>query len=241
VKSSKTTAESAYQGFHGPQSGNKSEESTPTLRNESVSPDETDDLLLNLADNPPASDVTSSGSSQSHIDWTRSYHGLGVAPFSNEARDILLAPVNDADVEIKPDGIIYLPEIKYRRILNRAFGPGSWGLAPRGETIVTDKLVTREYGLVIQGRLASIARGEQQYFDKSGIPTATEGCKSNALMRTCKDIGIASELWDPRFISDWVKRMAKEVWVEHVTTKKKRKIWIRKDDSVKYPFKESKP
>jgi fructose-1,6-bisphosphatase/inositol monophosphatase family enzyme len=55
-------------------------------------------------------------------------------------------------VEVKPDGIIYLPEIKYRRILNKAFGPGGWGLAPRGETIVTSKSVTREYALVAHGR-----------------------------------------------------------------------------------------
>ena len=44
-------------------------------------------------------------------------------------------------------------------------------------------------------RLVAIARGEQEYFDPSGIPTATEACKSNALMRCCKDLGIASELW----------------------------------------------
>lgn len=43
--------------------------------------------------------------------------------------------------------------------------------------------------------LVAIARGEQEYFDPSGIPTATEACKSNALMRCCKDLGIASELW----------------------------------------------
>jgi hypothetical protein len=47
---------------------------------------------------------------------------------------------------------LYLPEIKYRRILNRAFGPGGWGLAPRGETIVTGKSITREYALVAHGR-----------------------------------------------------------------------------------------
>ena len=47
-------------------------------------------------------------------------------------------------------------------------------------------------------RLVAIARGEQEYFDPSGIPTATEGCKSNALMRCCKDLGIASELWYAR-------------------------------------------
>ena len=93
------------------------------------------------------------------------------------------------------DGIIYLPEIKYRRILNKAFGPGGWGLAPRSETTVTAKSVSREYALVCHGRLVSVARGEQDYFDPGGIATATEGCKSNALMRCCKDLGIASELW----------------------------------------------
>ena len=85
-------------------------------------------------------------------DWTRSYHGLGSVSFSKEQADTLLAPVDSGDVEVKPDGILYLPEIKYRRILNKAFGPGGWGLAPRGESIVTSKLVTREYGMVVQGR-----------------------------------------------------------------------------------------
>ncbi|KAF2444826.1 Mgm101p-domain-containing protein, partial [Karstenula rhodostoma CBS 690.94] len=171
------------------------------------------------------------------IDWTRSYHGLGSVSFSPEQQEVLLAPIEQDDVEVKPDGIIYLPEIKYRRILNKAFGPGGWGLAPRGESIVTGKIVTREYGLIVQGRLVAIARGEQQYFDPDGIPTATEGCKSNALMRCCKDLGIASELWDPRFIRTFTKDYTKELWVEHVVNKKKKKVVIRKDDTVRYPFK----
>ena len=54
------------------------------------------------------------------------------------------------------DGLIYLPEIKYRRVLNRAFGPGGWGLAPRGETNVGPKMVSREYALVCLGRYAFI-------------------------------------------------------------------------------------
>lgn len=93
------------------------------------------------------------------------------------------------------DGLIYLPEIKYRRILNRAFGPGGWGLAPRGEHTISPKNISREYALICSGRFVSQARGEQDFFDISGLPTASEGCKSNALMRCCKDLGIASELW----------------------------------------------
>ncbi|EEP77332.1 mitochondrial genome maintenance protein mgm101 [Uncinocarpus reesii 1704] len=192
-----------------------------------------------LDDKPAEIELDNNGNTPSngHIDWTRSYHGLSAEPFSKEAADILLQPLDPGDVEIKPDGIVYLPEIKYRRILNKAFGPGGWGLVPRSESIVTAKTVTREYALVAHGRLVSIARGEQDYFNADGIPTATEGCKSNAMMRCCKDLGVASELWDPRWIRQFKKQNAKDVFVEHAVTKRKSKIWIRKDDEIPYPWK----
>ncbi|GKT49581.1 mitochondrial genome maintenance protein MGM101 [Colletotrichum spaethianum] len=171
------------------------------------------------------------------IDWSTSYYGLGTQRFSKEVVDILLQPVNPADVEVKPDGIIYLPEIKYRRILNAAFGPGGWGLVPKGEVVVGDKIVTREYALIAEGRFISQAQGENTYFALENLPSAVEGCKSNALMRCCKDLGIASDLWDPVFIRQFKKQHADEVWVEHVTTKKKKLIWTRKDVPVGYPFK----
>lgn len=104
-------------------------------------------------------------------DWSRSFHGLSSQPFDKDVSEILLAPVDPMDIEMKPgtsprvnphtkrsilkyhtDGLIYLPEIKYRRILNKAFGPGGWGLAPRSETNVGPKVVSREYALVCLGR-----------------------------------------------------------------------------------------
>ncbi|KAG8968957.1 hypothetical protein FRC03_005502 [Tulasnella sp. 419] len=196
----------------------------------------------------PPTPATSNGASApaepltetSFNDWSRSFHGLSAQPFPKEIAEVLMTPVDAADIEMKPDGLIYLPEIKYRRILNKAFGPGGWGLAPRAEVNVGPKVVSREYALVCMGRLVAIARGEQQYFDPSGIPTATEACKSNALMRCCKDLGIASELWDPRFIREFKAQHCVEVFVEHVPTKKKRKLWRRKDDpKFEYPYKES--
>jgi len=185
---------------------------------------------------PPLLDTPPTGSA---TDWSRSYHGLSTQPFPVEVSEILQAAIEPLDIEIKPDGMIYLPEIKYRRILNKAFGPGGWGLAPSSETNVSPKIVSREYALVCLGRLVAIARGEQEYFDPSGIPTATEACKSNALMRCCKDLGVASELWDPRFIREFRKEHCLEVFAEHVPTKKKRKLWRRKDQpKFEYPFKE---
>ncbi|KAF7728804.1 hypothetical protein EC973_005430 [Apophysomyces ossiformis] len=175
---------------------------------------------------------------ESH-NWSTSFHGLSTQPFPAEVADILLQPVNPEDVEIKPDGLIYLPEIKYRRILNKAFGPGGWGLAPRGEHSISAKNISREYALVCHGRFVSQARGEQDFFDITGLPTASEGCKSNALMRCCKDLGVASELWDPVFIRKFKKKYCVEVWAEHVLTKKKKKLWRKKDESLEYPYKET--
>lgn len=80
------------------------------------------------------------------------------------------------------------------------------------------------------------ARGECQYFSEETIPTAGEGCKSNALLRCCKDLGIASELWDPRFIREFKKKYAHEIWVEHVVNKKRRQVWCRKDADPWYPY-----
>lgn len=60
-------------------------------------------------------------------------------------------------------------------------------------------------------------------------------------MRCCKDLGIASELWDPRYIRDFKKTYAHEVWVEHVANKKRRQVWKLKDADVAYPYKETKP
>lgn len=172
------------------------------------------------------------------IDWSDSFHGLGQAPFPREVSDILLAPLEPADIEIKPDGILYLPEIKYRRILNRAFGPGGWGLAPRTLSHITPKQVSREYALICSGRLVSVARGEQDYFGgEEKLTTALEGCKSNALMRCCKDLGIASELWDPAFIRKFKKTYCDELFAEHVVNKKKKKLWKLKVNSLDYPYK----
>lgn len=96
-------------------------------------------------------------------DWTTSFKGLSERPFDKEVADALLRPLDPEDVELKPgeylamkklmaDGLLYLPEIKYRRTLNAAFGPGGWGMAPRGETHVGPRIVSREWGLVCLGR-----------------------------------------------------------------------------------------
>lgn len=143
----------------------------PASTSASPIPSRTADLANGLDDEPPLDLGPPLASGIEPVDWTRSYHGLSDAPFSNEAAEVLMAPLPMDDVEVKPDGIIYLPEIKYRRILNRAFGPGGWGLAPRGETIVTDKMVTREYALVVHGRSVQFAH-QYNHLSRDRLPSS---------------------------------------------------------------------
>ncbi|KAB8338863.1 hypothetical protein FH972_021807 [Carpinus fangiana] len=126
----------------------------PTARHESTSATQEPirDITKGLRDDPL---TQPSDNEAEHIDWTTSFHGISAEAFPKETADVLLQPLHEDDIEVKPDGIVYLPEIKYRRILNKAFGPGAWGLAPRGETIVTPKSVTREYALLANGRCVS--------------------------------------------------------------------------------------
>lgn len=186
------------------------------------------------------------------------YAGAATKRVSQEQSEILMAPVDRADVEIRPDGIVYLPEIKYRRTLNRAFGPMGWALIPRGPVSVVkervnghggaaareQEIMTREYALVVDGRFAAEARGEQEYFAGNATmsyATAAEAVKSNAMMRCCKDLGIASELWDPVFIETWKHEYAVKVRRKGIV----KPSWRRKDRDPFYdevgPYDETQP
>jgi hypothetical protein len=175
------------------------------------------------------------------------YIGIAAAPFPPESIEVLLAPIPDDDVEIRPDGLIYLPEIKYRRILSRAFGPGAWALLPMEITVnPTDNMLYYKGALFVRGQFVSEAIGEQQYYPENGnmsYATAAESAKSNCLLRCCKDLSVASELWDPTFVKRWVATYAVEVWCVNVGSRdkgKKKKMWRKKSDRPidAFPWKE---
>ncbi|KAN0036430.1 hypothetical protein ACTFIV_001723 [Dictyostelium citrinum] len=173
------------------------------------------------------------------------YQGISKEPFSKEIVDVLLAELNPGDIEIKPDGLIYLPEIKYRRILNQAFGPGGWALKPFGPPVVEGKTLIRPYALYCLGRYVAESIGEQHYSPTNpfiSFATATESAKSNALVRCCKDLGIGSCLWDPIFIRQWKSQYATEKWFENSKTKERRLFWVLAsglENQIPYPWKES--
>lgn len=117
-------------------------------------------------------------------------------------------------------------------------------MMPRGKYVITEGYIVQEYALFCLGQFVGQAWGEQPYSEGhiSGrsLATALEGAKSNALMRCCKDIGIASELWDPHFIIEWKQKYTVEVWCSHVQAGKGKRKLVRRIDRepFKYPWRE---
>ncbi len=133
----------------------------------------------------------------------------GTIELTKEQEEILYAPVVDEQVEIRPDGLIYLPWMEYVTRLRNAFGM-SWTLIPYGPPKKLGNFIHWGFWLIIRGKPYGFAVGEQQYFENGRMTygDALEGCKSNCLMRLCKGLGISLELWQPEFRRKWLPKYA---------------------------------
>ncbi len=143
--------------------------------------------------------------------YARGFEGMATEPFPEAARKVLAEPVNPHDVEIKPDGIVFLPGVAYRRILTRAFGAGGWALAPRGPARVMGNVVVYPGALFALGRFVSEAVGECFYREGNAnmsYASCVEGAKTDCLSRCCKDLGIAAEMWDANWREEWKAKYA---------------------------------
>ena len=131
----------------------------------------------------------------------------GTVELTAQQREILYAKVKDEDVEIRADGLIYLPWMEYVCRLHEAFGM-EWATIPRGLPEMNPGNTGLLWGfwLIVKGSPQGFAIGEQEYYANNATMTwgdACEGAKSNALMRLCKGIGISLELWRPSFVKRW--------------------------------------
>lgn len=134
----------------------------------------------------------------------------GTLTTTKEQQMELYKPFSNEEIEIRPDGLIYLPWMEYVTRLRTIFGT-NWALIPQGLPRKEGNLILWMFGLVIEGKLMGMSLGQQEYYDNNPMMTwgdAVEGAKSNALMRLCKGIGMGLELWKPSFIKAWKKKHA---------------------------------
>lgn len=142
------------------------------------------------------------------------YRGASTLEISVKERDILEAPVDPTLIEIRPDGLLYLPQVFVRERLNAAFGPGQWAIIQNNISIIRDTLCF-DGSLFVRNHFVSRAMGEANYIKTNKMQswaTVYESSKSDTIARTCKDLGVAKELWQPGFCRDWQKMNAIEVY-----------------------------
>lgn len=160
--------------------------------------------------------------------YATGFDGAASAPFSAEAVAVLGAPVAEDEVEIRPDGIVYMPGVWYRRQLSRAFGAGAWALLPRGPARRDGDMCMYLGALYVLGRFVSEALGECEARFGMSYASALEGARTDALTRCCKDLGMASELWDPKWRGQWQAKYADKTWEEGKNGGKGRWKWFLK-------------
>ena len=141
---------------------------------------------------------------------------MGTLKLSDKQIKALRRKVEDLEVDWKPlrrDGppeIPYLSHNGYRDRLDAAFGLGGWAMAPAGSPQEKDNVVYAPWALVIGGSARYYAWGEQAYDPKNRQMTygdAIEGTKSSAIVRVGKELGIARDLWNRRYLAGLKRRV----------------------------------
>lgn len=167
--------------------------------------------------------------------------GLVELKLTEAEREMMKAPVNVADIEIKPTGQAYLPHPVYTLRLNEIFGVGRWMLVPVSKpalgpgTVEGAQTVICDYVLYIHGQPAAHARGEQEYHEKNkdqSYGDALEATYASALRRTCKHLGIALELWTKDFLDDFAAQYCVRVPCNIARRGERQKVrwqWRRKN------------
>lgn len=165
-------------------------------------------------------------------EYVTGFQGMATEPFPESVRKVLAESVEPSEVEIKPDGIVYLPGHWYRKQLSRAFGAGGWGIAPRTPARVMGNVVVWDGVLMALGRVVATGLGECAYRANNGnmsYASCWEGAKTDAIGRACKDLGMAWELWDPKWRKDFLAKYAEqydgEKWDGRAQRKVPAKLW----------------
>lgn len=154
--------------------------------------------------------VATNGDAQKIMDIFSSgytYETVSKLTVSKEESDKLKLSFDPKLLQIKPDGIVYLPGMFYKFRLIETFGAGSWGILPKIKPFLQDDVMHYWGALFIRGCFVSEAVGEQKYHASNNNMTkasAIEGAKTDCIVRCCKDLGINYECWDPEFLRQWI-------------------------------------
>lgn len=156
------------------------------------------------------------------------FEGMATEPFSDEIRRILAAKPDHDDVEVKPDGICYMPGVWYRRQLTKAFGAGGWALKPNAPVRTMEGSVLWSGSLYALGRWVGEAVGgcDSSYM---AMADRIQSAKTDCLSKICgHGLAMASELWDKTWREAWMEAYTVKEWREAKGQSKARWVYSLK-------------
>eukprot|EP00842_Homolaphlyctis_polyrhiza_P005005 jgi/Hompol1/5505/HPOL_001950-RA len=162
------------------------------------------------------------------------YHSVSRQPFARHIAEMLCRPIAKTDITIDAaKGWLYLKPSAYKGLLNDAFGETGWRIVPVGPArqTPTGKVVYRPFALLVNDHFVSEAIGEASVADFVDKPShLLAWCQYIALVRTCKDLGVASELWDPAVVNKMRSELFEAIWLKDAKTGLKKRSWRRKPE-----------
>lgn len=155
---------------------------------------------------------------------------LGLVEIKLRPREemVLSEPVNEAEVLVKPTGQLYLSHPSYTKLFNRAFGRLGWQLIPAAKQMKDNRSVVVPYILYIHARPAAFAWGEQEYFESNKEQTfgdAIEATNASALRRCAKRLGVTLELWDRKWLDNFLFTHCVRVKVRFQVEGREKESW----------------
>lgn len=157
----------------------------------------------------------------------------GEEPFPADVQRELCEPIDPAQVDIRPDGLIYVSHPHYRDRLDRAFGIGGWALVPLAAPRIQDNHVLYYGFLKARGQYIGDAVGGAQYYpnnNQGSYDNSVEAAKSDCLVRCCKALPMFRECWDHEFAEAWKREHAHEV---ASTGGRGGKVWKKKGAAMR--------
>lgn len=146
--------------------------------------------------------------------------GLVEVKLTEKEEEILSRAVNVDDMLIKPSGQPYLSHPIYTKWFNEAFGRLGWSIVPRSKPMrqtagPNRTQVVCPFVLYIHGQPAAFAMGEQDYYDNNNEQSfgdALEATFASALRRCAKRLGVGLEMWDKKFLNEFIATKCEKVW-----------------------------
>ena len=136
------------------------------------------------------------------------YAGASTLKLKPDEAKKLTADFPDDEIEIRPDGLIFIPHMALRDRLAEVFGPLSVAEICRERMIRTDSdEIAVDLVLMIRGVFAAEGIGTAKYYKnnaKTNFGDVVESAWSEALRRCAKKISCGVQVWRPNFVRRWL-------------------------------------